>query len=289
MIDEGLPKPWPSEAIEAAQKFQQGDLVESPPISYAACLLYPIWELSRQEADAADADVDDTTVQLAVHEDDRPPYGIITSGTCAVTEDRPKPLLPWFQIAPVYERPADAPLLSRDYVHRLGSFPSAAGQQWLADLRIECPLEKSFLVGREPIDPFASEQERIAFGRFLGERASRAAFSENVHAFIDVTLSKHNRKKQKKVGEHVFKLMLEVQKGTRLDPRAVRLHVITREPLDATITEDEARAWFEAWWDAASAKAKTHGVNLLKTRLHKSTSMDLVLYDDLVEIRCPMH
>ena len=144
-------------------------------------------------------------------------------------------------------------------------------------------------MGREPIDPFASEQERIAFGRALGERAARAAFSESVHAFIDDTLSSHNRKKGRTVGKHVYKLMLEIQQGTRLDPRAVRLHVITREPPEPKITGDEVSAWFDAWWDNANAQAATHKVNLLKTQFHSSSRMNVALYDALVEIRCPLH
>ncbi len=47
--------------------------------------------------------------------------------------------------------------------------------------------------------------------------------------------------------------------------------------------------WFESWWDEASKTAGEHGVDLLATRFHQSTSMDVALYDALIEIRCPLH
>jgi hypothetical protein len=286
VIDEGLTEPWPREVIEAAERFQQGDLIEAPPIAYAASLRYPIWSLTRDEA-TDQTQADGTPVHLALTHEDRPPFGIITSQTCDVAEDRPQPLQPWIEIAPVYRCHDDSPLLARDYVYPLDSWEAPERQRWIADLRLKSSLEKSVLVGREPIDPFATETERIAFGVALGRRSARAALADAIHEFIDKTMSGHNRKPGKRVGTRVYKLMLQIAEGERLNPRAVRLHVLHRDSPDAT--EEEMRTWFDSWWDKARTVADERGVNLLATHFHRAANMNIELYDALVEIRCPLH
>jgi hypothetical protein len=286
VIDEGLPDEWPPEVIEAINKFEQGHLIKAPALSYAARLSHPIWDLTRQEAEA-EPDTGDVLVQLAVDESDRPPFGIITTQTCDIAEDRPEPCMPWIQVSPVYACSDDDPLLGRDYVQTLDALqPPEPGKRWVADLRLECPLEKSALVDREPIDPFPSEAERIAFGRLLGERRARAALAESIHEFVSETMKKHKRQTGKRVGKRVYKILLEIE-GQRIEPQAVRVHVITVP--GQGIDDEEIQEWFDSWWDEARLRAEEHGVNLLKTRFHKATSMDVSLYDSLAEIRCPLH
>lgn len=288
MIDEGLTGDWPPEVIEAAKKFQQGDLIVQPPIVYAASLRSPIWELTRVIAEDA-GDPDAAPAHLAVDGDEVPPYGIITSQTCDVAEDRPVPVQPWIDIAPVYTCDESNPLLGRDYVFRLDSMQAPDGKRWVADLRLSIPLEKGLLVRREPIDPFGgSEKERIAFGDALGKRLARAALSESVHKVIGQTLRSHNRSAKKRVRKRVYKLMLHIAQGTRLEPEAVRLHVVTLGSPDVE-SNREMREWFETWWDGARTIAELHDVNLLAPAFHDSTNMDVALYDELVELRDPLH
>ncbi len=46
---------------------------------------------------------------------------------------------------------------------------------WLVDLRIQIPLDKGVLVGRDVISAFASREDQIEFGQELGHRADRPA------------------------------------------------------------------------------------------------------------------
>ena len=46
---------------------------------------------------------------------------------------------------------------------------------WIADLRLQVPMDKYILVGREPISGFASAEERLYFGDDLALRRSRPA------------------------------------------------------------------------------------------------------------------
>lgn len=289
MIDGGLTDEWPPEVIEATDRFQQGDLIESPPIAYAASLRFPVWGLTRLEAESRE---DDPGLEyLGVHEDDSPPYGIILEQTCDIAEDRPSPLIPWIEIAPVYLCDEGDSLLGRDYIYPLLSFTAPEKKCWVADLRLRPSLEKSVLVGRKPVDPFnGSEKERIDFGVALGTRIARAALAESIHTVIEGTIDTHKpRKTGKRVGTRVYKLMIQVEEGTRLEPQSVRLHVISHESPAAKIDEQGMREWFGSWYDEAVLVAEAHGIILQTTFFHDAASMDLALYDRLVEIRCPLH
>lgn len=289
MIDEGLTDEWRSEVVAAAEKFQQGDLIGDPPIGYAASLRYAVWALTRQEA-GGEADPGDDVVHLSLDRDDVPGYGILVSQTCDIAEGGRTPVHPWIEVCPVYEREAvDRP---PEYLFPLDRMEAPDGRMWVADLRLTVPLEKGLLVGREPIDPFAgSERNRIRFGLKLGERRARAALSDGVHILIAQTLSKrsrNNRKAAKAVRTCVYKLMLQIPEGegTRLDPKAVRLHVIYQASQQSS--EERMRDWFQSWWDNAHAVAEEDGVRLLPVVFHDRTSMDVASYDSLIPIENPM-
>ena len=332
MIDGGLTQPWPPEVMDAARLFQQGDLIVRPPIAYAAALEYPIWSLTRLEAaagaeggaperaegDGADPGPEEVdgeadpepnggppappvTAYLGLDPADVPPFGIITTQTCDIAEDREDsvPLQPWFEIAPVYTCAEDDKLAKREYIYRLDDFdpsrfgfdPTPDGERWVADLRLRPALEKSILAGREPIDPFADEERpRIAFGVWLGQRIARAALAGTVNEAIEQTLDTHRRKTGKRVGKRVYKMRIDITQGTRLKPRAVRLHAVCRPHEEGLITDEEMTEWFESGWEETRKDAEEqHGINLLKPRIHKADAMDVEEYDWLVEIRCPLH
>lgn len=284
MIDEGLPDEWPTEVVEATAKLQQGDLISEPPLSYAASLAYPIWALTRQEADSGS---DPDPVHLSFHRDDVPEWGIVVSQTCDVTEDGRRSVQPWVEVCPVYQvGTSETP---PEYLYRLDRMPAAEGQMWVADLRLTVSLEKGLLVGRQRRDPFSgSEEARIDLAEKLGWRRARAALSAGVHVVITDTLKKrrsNNRSAAKAARTCVYKLMLQVQES-RLDPRAVRLHVISQA--SDVCTEQRMREWFKKWWEKANEAAQQQNLELLPTVFHDRTSMDVELYDRLIPIENPM-
>lgn len=283
MIDEGVPGEWPPEVVEAAAEVQQGDLISTPPLGYAASLRYPIWSLTRQEAEVG---ADSDPVHLSLHPDDGPEWGIVVSQTCDVSEEGAA-MQPWVEICPVYE--VDAAETPPEYMHLLNGMQAAEGRIWVADLRLTVPIEKGLLVGRARGDPFAgSEEARIDFGVKLGWRRARAALSAGVHVAIRETLKKrraNNKNAARAVRTCVYKLMLQVQES-RLKPRAVRLHVVYQVSGDCT--DERMREWFERWWEKANEAAKEEGIELLPTVFHDRTSMDVKLYDGLIPIENPM-
>jgi len=287
VIDEGLDQPWPARVPPAVESFLQGHLIVQPPLFYMADLRHPIWGPTRLIADDThEADRGEDFVDLALQ--DRPPYGIITTQSCDLSEERPDPRQPWFAVAPVYQVPDESPLRDRDYVFELAP-PELDGEVWIADLRVEMPLEKGLLVGRAPIEAFPDEDGYIAFGNFLARRRGRPALASVLHEVLSVTTRRlkgernAHRTLARRARQNVYKLMLAIEDGTRLEPVAAKLYVVT----DGTPTKD-TRAWFDLWWGPARIVAEQHGLQLLPTGWLDTAAVDLRLLDDLVEMRSPL-
>lgn len=185
MIDAGLVDAWDPAVIEATARFDQGDLVDRPPFFYAGRPASGVWRTTRDMAvESEDGDV----LVIEVDPHDGPPYGVLTSQGCDIADTARKP---WVQIAPVYpiaeladgeRRLAD---IRRHAVpHLVLLEPPSLDGTWVADLRIETPVEKSWLVDREPIAGFSTEDDRRQFGRRLAGRLERPALLDAVHEVV---------------------------------------------------------------------------------------------------------
>jgi hypothetical protein len=281
VIDGGIHRPWPPEVVAAVDPFQIGHLIVRPPFFYAADARWGVWDLTRLVPE--DDRVDGIEV-LELDPDDAPPYGVITAQTCDVAEAGvPQPAQPWVQVAPVYEWPDGVPP-ERLYLAPLTA-PELHG--FVADLRIEVPLEKSALVGRTPIDGFATEEDRIAFATRVGRRRSRAALADVFHDVVFDTMQEKKKSGSKgpvkRARRNIYKLMLAIEEGTRLEPVAAKLFVVG----DGEITP-ETRNWFEEWWDVARVVAAEQDLTLQPNEYWNADAVDVRRYDDLIEIRNPL-
>lgn len=287
MIDEGLEQPWPEQVRAAVEPFLQGHLIARPPLFYAADLRHPLWRTTHLvAAEIPEGDRGEDFVDLAP--DERPVYGIITTQSCDLSEERPDPRQPWLAVAPVYEVSPDSPLRDRDYVFELAP-PELDGGAWVADLRIEMPVEKGLLVGRAPIEAFSDEAGYIAFANFLARRRGRPALASVFHEVLSATTRRlksdrtAHRTLARSARPHVYKLMLAIEDGTRLEPVAAKLYVIT----DGQPT-GEVRDWFDLWWNEARLVAQRHGLQLHPTGWIDAGAVNLRLLDDLIEMRSPV-
>jgi len=278
VIDRGLSEEWPEEVVAATRLFKQGDVIEMAPLFDSADTTHPIWVLTRRLAEEGDIGV-----QLI---DIDPAHGlfahvIITTQTCDIGEQSQTPEMPWIQVAPVYGIQTGDQLLTRGYVIRLTG-PTFIPGLFVADLRLEMPLEKSLLVGLRPTDGFTSENDYVAFAELLGRRRQRAAIASSVYDLVRGGLRRKangNQSRWARVGPQVYKLKLSIQEGTRADPRAVQLHVVSVEPLN-----EDARGWFEQWWDRERLEAERRGFALLANGYIDKTNIDVRIYDQLIEL-----
>jgi hypothetical protein len=263
MIDSGI-GPWPPEVLEAVARFKQGDLVERPPFVYSAAPRYGVWRLSQDP----ESENESETIELDPR--DVPPFGLITTQTCDLVEEG-TPKQPWFQVAPVYSiegmDEGRRAMLRRGRVNHLveltgSSLPDGL---WVADLRVEFPLEKSWLVGRNPVASFDAEGDYSRLADHLSRRRKRPALAtiliEYVVRPLKRWLDRMRTARARAIHESVAELRLAVA-GNLLEPDGAALVVITEsEPLPSEIRD----AWDE-WWDNTHEAAKAAGLPLLGNR-----------------------
>jgi hypothetical protein len=284
VLEIGLPDEWPPDVRAALGAFRLGHLIAEPPLTYARASAKRIWNPAADRGEDRHGD----TVEIAC---DRFPYGILTTQTCDINEQDPSPKQPFVQVSPVYRYAADRaalPAVSRRLYLWPLTAPAFAQELWVADLRLECSVEKSVLAGRTPIDAFADEIDEIAFAERLGRRRDRAAMANAVNDVLDAQMAKKisaNRRKAKRVFDSVHGLRLEVAEGLRLEPVAMRLHVLLNgDPHSDDAAIIEARAWFDSWWDRATEAGETNipTLRVLPNRFHDAARVDVRVYDRLI-------
>jgi hypothetical protein len=286
LIDGGLIEPWDDAVTAATKAFDQGDLVDQPPFFYAAKPSRAAWASSRLMADDVDPDED---IVIELDPADRPPLGIITSQGCDVDEAFRKP---WVQIAPVYpldQYASDEKWIAeirRDSVpHLILLDPPTTAGHWVADLRIEMPVEKSWLAGRDPIPAFATEAGRRDFARRLAARLERPALSAVLHDVIVRPLRRWLDRRGTDIRTAMadagveFRLLTQPENGAM----ACRLLVIGRRgPVPDAVVEA-----LDAWWAGRMAQDPPDGVILLGCRYGTSDeiSMREYLASELIDDR----
>ena len=181
MIPAGIPDGrdgWPPGVLDHLRRFEQGHLVRELPFFYFTNPSLPVFGQGRT--------ADDGSPELVWDAEDFP-YGMIATQTCDLREeDTKKPKQPWFHCCPVYrvddpERGLDPGQVGHLKKGRLQHFihvpdiPEPEGV-WAADLRLIIPLEKSWLLAREPIHGFEDEAKRLLIGERLALIHSRPAF-----------------------------------------------------------------------------------------------------------------
>ena len=198
MIDDNR-LPWPNEVNQALASFRCGMVIESPPFAYHAVGRFALWSASTL------TDRLDELEPINLSDEDRPPYGIITTETCdLLEEDREEKIRPWFQVSPVLDLAhlddqvkASIENLRMTYLSRLTG-PQFAGGYFVADLRISIPVEKSALVGRVALEGFATPAEERAFSIQIGEMATRPVWPYAVQQIIVGGLKQYFRKKSRR-------------------------------------------------------------------------------------------
>jgi len=249
VIDDGNERPWPEEITKLAQ-FRQGTLVAKPPFFYYASTALPIWQASKLLAG-------DHEGQLVVElqPEDRPEFGIVTSQSCDVyaVGDTGKP---WVQLAPVYQLAADnkrLPDVTKARVYYLAPV-RALGERWVADLRIEFPVEKGWLALQEPIAGFNDQEGYDEFGLICGRYRARPGIADAIYTEVLEVLRdwlEMLRKNEKTLYDAfaagVKRLFIDIA-GDHLVPKAIQLIFVSEAALDADLA-----GRLERWWEETYA------------------------------------
>jgi hypothetical protein len=280
VIDPGLPEAWPEDVRAACSRFKQGDLVPNPPFFYGSSPAYAIWDLT---SEAGDKELELELLQL--EEDLGPQYGLITTQTCDIDEQG-KPRKPWIQLAPVYDA---TDIIHEDSVGNLRheaighlmllDLPDAVDGLWVADFRLEFPIEKSWLVGKAPIQAFKNEQRYLRLADRLAGRVGRPALS---NALVSVLreISDWWESAANDEAKTCVDVRLVIVNGSRLDPEDCYILVLTDE---APMSDGGIESW-QACWARASEIAAEHSINLAANTHETLDSLSARGFRDSVQL-----
>lgn len=292
MIPAQLPKDrdaWPPGVLEDLRQFRQGDVVAELPYFYWGEPTKPVLELTARYGEEGEGIVEAAS---------RFAYGLIATQTCDIgEEDADRPGQPWVHLCPVYDgartyRPNDLPsetpeaglpkllhggersLIEQGRSQRYLWLPALPAEGfWVADLRLLLPVEKGWLAGRERIQPFRDEAERVEVGRRIAWIHDRPAFDGRFVRAVQQPLVDDLRSLRRERRDLFDRLSGQVAEiGVSTDRNLVidvaELLVLGNAPMDDDVIE-----WFEDWWTTSAERATEEGFRLLPLRR--------VLLDDL--------
>jgi hypothetical protein len=279
-IDAGLPggrSEWPPGVLESLRAFVQGHVVKEPPFHYFADPARPVWV--RTHAYVADSTGPEV---IELPEGAGPAFGMITSQTCDIAEeDAEWPIRPWVQIVPVYDLSADLNSGIQKLLRKgkgtsyLMYLPGLADGFWVADFRIEVPVEKGWLAAQRPVEGFLTEEQRQQVGERVAMLRSRPAFDGRFVAVIQRPLVTELRElKQADLGMYqrmdaqVWRVAVELD--SLLNPKDVRVTLLTQGDVDEDIED-----WWRAWWDSASGRCASEGMTLHAFAIRKTCDVTL--------------
>lgn len=261
MIDSWLPDRWPQDVIDSAKKFRQGHLLHWDLAAFGADFVHAVCTVTAQTGKSGDG---------YVRVDEAFPYVLITSQTCDICEEgKRRPRIPWVSVVPVYDILPHLAKGQDGHVrrNRIGylvplTYPTFVEDKslWVADLRIEYPLEKSVLVARQPIEAFASESDYAFLADKLAFRRNRPAIDQQVRKFIIDPLGKA-------LEEKAFRADAILEVRIRCAPRWDQ---VDRAQLFVIVTDVEhvepVRQALERWQNSLVLSLPTH-LALLETKV----------------------
>ena len=262
MIDKGMPPrdSWPNGLLRKLREWEQGDVVANPPLFYFADPSAAIWEATRAYTDSSSGP------EVILPPDEvLPPYGMVTTQTCDIAEEESsRPVRPWVQIAPIYpvtnwKRKKLEGGKGPRYWLLVPDLPEDG--IWVADLRIEVPIEKSWLAGQIRVEGFENETEKRIVGRRLAWLKGRPAFSRELNEIQQSLFDALDRMESAELETHETLLdQLEeviVQVDSYLAPTSVQLVFLTNVPL-----ADDCRRWLSEWRESSVEEASVTGLTL---------------------------
>ncbi len=247
MIESWLPEhAWPTAIQKAIRHFRQGHVIAWDSIAYAADFANA---LCKPTVEAGSQGVGYVRIDATW------PYVIVTTQTCDICEEgKKKPRMPWVSVAPVYDILPSLSQLGQAKQIRSNGFlylvpltsSAFAGDDtlWVADLRVEYPLEKSVLVGRDPVEAFVAESDYNYFAEKLASRRNRPAIDSRVRDFIIGPLGSALTSG---AINHDPILEMRVQCGPKWDRvERVRLFAVVRDGATIEAVEEQFDVWHEA-------------------------------------------
>ena len=293
MIEPGLQrsrKDWPKGVLSHLQGFRQGDVFEGLPVPYIGNPAVAVHQQTKAYS-GFDSDMIGFGADF--------PYGMILTQTCDIREEDSKiPRRPWILAAPVYNsatrywdsisnkersfldggiRKLLAVGRGPQYLLGLPDFVPSPGL-WVADFRLVVSIEKGWLLDRNPIQAFDSEESRKRVRRQVASLLTRPAFDgrfeQAVRRPLVKSLSSLDSALYNAIYQEVENLAVEADNNVTMN--RVQVWVLSREALS-----DEVRQWFVEQNDLWHRISLDNGLNLLNIQFGVLRSMTADRYINL--------
>lgn len=300
MIFAGIPRKreeWPSGVLEHLQSFRQGDVVEGFPLAYIGDPEVPVHFQTK-----AYRDMGSGTIEF---ESDFP-YGMITTQTCDIREeDSNPPIRPWVQMVPVYDgEQKHEPTLGStkqysflpsnirrfikegrvpQYLMPLPGFPKSGF--WVADLRISVSVDKGWLLRRDPISVFETEEDRRSVGKKVAMLADRPAFDGKFERAVRNPLRRGLvALENTQLGQDIYREVVEfrIRADDNITMKRVEIWVLSDLPLSEPVRE-----WFDEQAVLWAEQADKEGLILLPIRYSRLEEINAKIYRSLTMM--PLH
>lgn len=291
-ISAGVPSSrdeWPDGVLDACAAFTAGDVVEEPPLFYFADPRKPVWAATHGYSEGSEGP---EVVDAGAY---APRFGLITSQTCDVGEidfDDPPPMKPWVMISPVYDL-SDLPGNVRSLLKKTAGplhwlhLPRLSDMEngfWVADLRIEMPVEKGWLVGRSPIRGFDTEAAQRRVVERVAAIRTRPAWADPVVTKVQRRLVeelKQLRAADRALFDEVTTSLEEV--GCRTDSMLAPSSLLL-----AAFCYGEPSAEVDSWWasqvDAMRADLAPLGVAVHEALIHDLRTLPVAEYREYAPV-----
>jgi len=159
--DLGRGHPWGDGYQEQFNRFRQGHIIEGVPLVYLGSATHPLWAVESEVL----RDGFGRELQTSMEKGLPLRHAMITTQGCDIL----KPTHTWIGVTPVYDA---AEYFDRGKIGQIGAGQilyllaiappwATSDQKWVADLRIEIPLEKTVLLGREPLEAYANDADYV--------------------------------------------------------------------------------------------------------------------------------
>lgn len=285
MIDSGVPPlaKWPAGVLDNLKRWEQGNLVRYPPFFYFADPNVPIWSATM------DYSADSEGPEIILPEGDNLPlYGIITTQTCDIAEeDSDRPIRPWIQMSPVYSTKSWKKSKLEDgkgprYLFLIPDIDEPG--VWVADFRIEIPIEKGWLANQEPIQGFRDDEEKHKLGERLAWLRSRPAWSPPLVEAIrslNRKLQSLYQQDESYLGDELERSLEEVAVlvDDYSEQHEVQFVFITSDNLS-----DDCKELLGQWWDSAREEANRSNLTLHASDFVKSENLSLADYRKMTRV-----
>ncbi|MGV0734354.1 hypothetical protein [Mycolicibacter sinensis] len=281
-IDTLLPEAWPPEVLAALEPWRQGHLLESEK---------GVWLGPGGVDDPVTGDTASGTMgelRGRSHAFGDTGFMAVVSQTCDISGG-PGARHPFVQACPVRNISEFSPPRieqikgreSNEYVWL--SRPPRHGAEWAVDLRAIIPISKGVLAAATPVEGFASFEDELLLGQRVASKLARPAVHDALGpVFASVRKFLSQSKRNQLWCDRIEQLRLEVMEGTPLQPKRVRLLVLTDTPLGYL----DQRPLREEW--KSHKKALKHaGIELTMTSFVAVDKCAVSRYRDAIPIDIP--